>query len=102
MTAFPRAPVAYAEGKPGNVFIYDCSRTGPGIGSKDSSRPNSFIGRAGRGQGNPGQRTGQTVGYPADFDRRIVARQCGPGHSAGPGSQGDHEPGGTGSRFFGG
>jgi hypothetical protein len=30
MMAFPLAPVAFAEGKPGNVFFYVRSRTGPG------------------------------------------------------------------------
>src|SRR5271157_1258912 len=90
MTAFPRAPVAFAEGKPGNVLLYDCSRTRPGNGSKDPSRPDSFIGRAGRGQGNPSQGAGETVGHPADLHRRPVARQCGPGYAAGPNRQGNH------------
>src|SRR4051794_30084727 len=97
MTAFPRAPVAFAEGKPGNVFICNRSRTGPGYGSKDPTRPDSFVGRAWRGEGNSGQRTGEIVGNPTDFNRRPVARQCGSGYSTGPSSQRDHGPRGTGS-----
>src|ERR1035438_10502466 len=64
MTAFPRAPVAYAEGKPGNVFIYDCSRTGPGIGSKDSSRPNSLLGAPGVGKGTQAKELVKLRGIP--------------------------------------
>src|ERR1039457_6158317 len=99
MMAFPLAPVAYAEGKPGNVLIFNGSRTRPGNGSKDPSGPNSFIGCAGRGQRDPGQRAGESVGNPADIDRRPVARQCGSGYSTWPCRQGNHGAWGTGPRF---
>ncbi len=64
MTAFPRAPVVYAEGKPGNVFIYVCSRTGPGSRSKDRSRPDSFVGRARRGKGTQAKELVKIWGIP--------------------------------------
>ena len=54
----------------------------PGNGNEHRARPDSFVGRSRRGQGNPGQGTGQALGHPADLDRRPAARQCGPGHAA--------------------
>ncbi len=45
--------------------------------------PILLLGAPGVGKGNPGQGTGQIVGHPADFHRRPVARQCGPGNAAG-------------------
>ena len=81
--------------------VCNCSRTGPGNGVEDRSRPDSFVGRAGRGQGNPGQGTGEAVGNSADLHRRPAARQRGPGYAAGQSGQGDHGPRRTGSRFAG-
>jgi len=48
---FSRAPVAYAEGKPGNVFIEYRSRTGPGNGSEDHPGPILLMGAPGSGKG---------------------------------------------------
>ena len=66
---------------------------------KTRPRPDSFVGRAGRGQGNPGQGTGEAVGHSADLHRRPVARQRGAGHRTGQGGQGDHGARGAGARF---
>src|ERR1035438_2103919 len=101
MMAFPLVPVAYAEGKPGNVFFYDRSRAGPGNGFKTPTRPDSFAGGAGRGQGNPGQGTGEVMGHSADLDRGPAAGQRGSGNRAGQGGQGTDGARGTGARFAG-
>ena len=50
------------------------------IRQQNRPRPDSFVGRAGRGQRNPGQGTGEAVGNPADLDRRPAARQRVPGY----------------------
>ena len=64
MTAFPRAPVAYAEGKPGNVFICNCSRTGPGNGSKTVPGPILLLGAPGVGKGTQAKELVKLWGIP--------------------------------------
>src|SRR6185437_4210307 len=97
MRAFPRVPVEYGEGKPGNVFVdFYCSER-PGNGAADPSRPDSFAGSARRGEGNPGQGTGETLGDSADLYRRPFALSQSSGHTARPGGQGPDGAGRTGS-----
>src|SRR5579863_9599123 len=104
MTAFPRGPVASAEGKPGNVvfsFIRDSNGIWPGNGICNRSRPDSFIGSSGRGQGNPGQGAREALEHPANLDWRPAPGQRSSGNQPGKDSQGDHGAGRVGSRLAG-
>src|SRR5580658_7695083 len=102
MMAFPLAPVAYAEGKPGNVLFYDRSRTGPGSGfNKNRTWPDSFAGRSRLRQGNPVRSTGEAVEHSAYLDGRPAACQHGPGNGPGEGGPAVGEPRRAGARFAG-
>src|SRR5690348_6007791 len=102
MMASLRVPVAYAAGKPGNVIFDNPSKERPGDEKELRTRPNSFVGRAGSGQGNPGEGTGEAVGHSPDLNRRPAEGQRGSGDGSGAGRQGDHGTGRAGSRFPGG
>ncbi len=65
MTAFPRAPVAYAEGKPGNVFICNLqSNQGRETGRKTVPGPILLLGAPGVGKGTQAKELVKLWGIP--------------------------------------